>query len=664
MRSIDLARQLAEAGQKDDAQKGYFLALQNKEELDPKEELEAASYLFFSKWDYKLPFTIFISLYNRGFFQAELMDLMLQAFYLPNVQKQQKQYGRNCRALARYPYFFRDGFLDFEALPILFFPFDDDGYIPFFKAENRFGDYINFDDPVIDRYFFGDLENPILAQDVYSQYQLEYLNDNVRKSEWVGRENHIYLHYTDWAQFCTYLQCLDFTQLLKEKKLVFLIEEEISQYPIDFQARFGIDYSQFPVRPVGVREIQRIIWHIQLSTHNGGDFFNEIFYDHPNLIAFESVMFDQVAEIIKEQRKELAKAKKGDGPYPASLKELLQIQNPTDKDLLVAIFMSSSIASHSVDGNCRIVPALFFQPHFSNMVYRPRLNQTGDRAILVSEQYEAIRNSPLFQQFKYVKSFTPMRRPTTSYGATIRFMLNSTQEDDGKDTIMGDAFIDRLLNRSFMVDRSDRLYRDSVLVRFEDGKLNPKATFTALAEFLDIPYTESMTYCSGRTGMNPESLKGNDRGFDPAAIYRTYDEYVNDDDRALLEYFLRDAYQEYGYEFHYYHGETADMDWVKEKLNGIQNLDRLIKESILRWVDYTSKGNKSVTFITNSVAHSQDETADSIAQRRLDIIHEDRLEITELLMKNLLFVNRDNQPLQFMKKLELDPELLEQPLYH
>ena len=28
------------------------------------------------------------------------------------------------------------------------------------------------------------------------------------------------------------------------------------------------------------------------------------------------------------------------------------------------------------------------------------------------------------------------------------------------------------------------------MVRFEDGKLNPKATFTALAAFLDIPYTE------------------------------------------------------------------------------------------------------------------------------------------------------------------------------
>ena len=49
MRTIELARKLAEMGQKEDAQKGYFLALQKEEDLEPKEELEAASYLFFSK---------------------------------------------------------------------------------------------------------------------------------------------------------------------------------------------------------------------------------------------------------------------------------------------------------------------------------------------------------------------------------------------------------------------------------------------------------------------------------------------------------------------------------------------------------------------------------------------------------------------------------------
>lgn len=53
--------------------------------------------------------------------------------------------------------------------------------------------------------------------DVYSQYHLEYLNDNVRKSEWVGRENHIYLHYTDWMTFCAYLQCLELRPLLPGK---------------------------------------------------------------------------------------------------------------------------------------------------------------------------------------------------------------------------------------------------------------------------------------------------------------------------------------------------------------------------------------------------------------------------------------------------------------
>ena len=50
----------------------------------------------------------------------------------------------------------------------------------------------------------------MLAADVYSQYQLEYLNDSVRKSSGWGGRNHIYLHYTDWAVFCSHLQCLSF----------------------------------------------------------------------------------------------------------------------------------------------------------------------------------------------------------------------------------------------------------------------------------------------------------------------------------------------------------------------------------------------------------------------------------------------------------------------
>ena len=171
--------------------------------------------------------------------------------------------------------------------------------MPYYVEEGRFGEVTDYSDPVITRNYFHDLENPILAKDVYSQYELEYLNDNVRLSEHVSRENHVYLHYSSWAEFCAYLQVLNFRKLLADRKLVFLMEDEISQYPIDFKERFGIDYSIYPLRPVGVREVNRLIWHMQLSYHNGGDFFNEIMDAHPNLLSSSSIFHDSMEETME-----------------------------------------------------------------------------------------------------------------------------------------------------------------------------------------------------------------------------------------------------------------------------------------------------------------------------------------------------------------------------
>lgn len=649
--TIDLARRLAELGQKEDAQQAYLLVLQQAAENQPELEMEAASYIFFSEGDYQIAYTTFVSLYNRGFYQAELMDLMTQAFYLPNVEVQKKCYKKNCERLGHYRYLFRKDFLAFEDLPILFFPFNDEGYIPYYKAENRFGEYVNFNDPVIDRYFFKDLENPILAKDVYSQYQLEYLNDNVRKSEWVGRENHIYLHYTDWAIFCAHLQCLSIYSLLRDSKQVFLIEDEISQYPIDFKERFGIDYSKYSVKPIGIREVNRLIWHTQLATHNGGDFFNEIFYGHPNLMSFESIMWDLITKKIDDERIALKKNKNINSFIRM---QLAQIKYPTDKDILVAIFMNNLFISGGLDRNSRIVPAIFFQPHFSNMLYEIKVSADSGKTLLYSEQYESLRTSSLFQQFKYIKTFTPMRRITTSYAATVRFMQDKSMQDF--EGVLPDAVSERVLNRSFMVDRQDRLYRDSVLVRFEDGKLNPKATFTALAEFLDIPYTESMTYCSSSEGINPESLKGNVRGFDPATVYRTYDEFANDAERAFVEYFMRDAYEYYGYDLQYYKGELVDDEWLKEKIKGFTCLNSYIRKT---WHEMLRTADK----------YKKDGVIDEAAiradiQRVIDEHDANRMRIAQLLMAGLRFVNKQGQPLHMMTPLRLDPALLEQPLYH
>ena len=168
MKAIDIARKLAQLEQGEDACRAYTLSLQENNGQDPALDMEAALYILEHEGDYKISYTCFRNLYNQGCFREDTLSIMTQAFYQPNEETLREQYERNCALLKKYPYCFREDFLPFEELPIRFYPYDDNGYLPFFPAEERFGDYINFNDPVISRNFFKDLEKPILAEDVYS----------------------------------------------------------------------------------------------------------------------------------------------------------------------------------------------------------------------------------------------------------------------------------------------------------------------------------------------------------------------------------------------------------------------------------------------------------------------------------------------------------------
>jgi len=662
MRTIDLARRMAELDQAKNACDAYILAL-HQGELAPEEELEAGVYILQSGGDYRIAYTCFRELYNRGEFRKDTLSLMTQAFYDPNVKAQKKRYEKNCKLLAKYPYLFRKDFPSFEDLPIRFYPYDDNGYVPFYVGEERFGEYINLKDPVVSRNFFKDLENPILADDVFSQYELEYLNDNVRDSECVGRENHIYLHYTSWAVFCAYLQCWNLRCLLESKKLVFLMEDEIGLYPIDFKKRFHLDYSGMPVKPLAIREVTRMIWHGQLSTHNGGDFFNEVFDAHPNLITMASPLMSNVEEAVAyvraglEDSGSLAEAQERLGFWenPRLVEELYRNRARTDKDILVALFLRHKRDTQFLDENSRIAPALFFQPHFHNIHYAIQAD-SGGQAELCSEEYEKLRTSPLFQGFPYIKTFVPIRRPTTSHGATVRFMNWQFRHSpkDGKKRLMGDELSERVLNRSFMADRQDRLCRDGVIVRFEDGKLNPKATFTALAAFLDLPYTESMTYCSDRGERDPHPET---KGFDPAPVYKTYDEFVNDSERIFIEYFLRDAYACYGYDFHYYDGTPMNRERMEELMKHFDTIDGYIREARALAADQEEPDGIK-----------QPETVEAFRRQTVDDyiqgVRENRRAVVDVLMDELRFVGQRGQPLHMMPMLKPDPALLVQPLYH
>jgi hypothetical protein len=669
-RSLEIARKLVGLGKDKEAAKAYKVALNEGIGDDPAAELEAALWNLQFGTDYQISYTVLHKLHCEGLFRNEAFSIMTEAFYAPNVKELKSKYERNCKLLKKYPYFFRKDFVPFEELPILFYPYSDNSYIPYYIAENRFGELIDFKEPVIRHHFFHDLENPILAKDVFSQYELEYLRDNVRDSTYIARENHIYLHYTDWEVFCSYLQCINVRTLLEGRKFVFLIEDEISEYPIDFKKRFGIDYSKNTLKPIDIQEVHRVIWHTQLSTHNGGDFFNEIFDSHPNLIIRASLMMDNVEDAISRLQKELEKmgsvqdAAEATGDWDSRyLRELYLMKNPTAKDFLVGIFLNDKIATAGLDYSSRIAPALFFQPHFGNMEYMAEMDARG-RAVLISEQYEEIQKSPILRNFKYIKTFTPMRRITTSYAATVRFMEGISKDswvnprEDGKHAVVGDAVTERIMNRSFMLDPHERLYKDSVLVRFEDGKLNPKATFTALAAFLDLPYTESLTYCS-EYGERDPITPGNAVGFGTEALYRTYDEFANDAERCLIEYFMRDAYKYYGYDFHYYNGEDVGMERIKELVAGCTTINKYIRDTYRPVLMEEAKDGHTLR-----PGKNLEESVEILLDEAEERMNGERLRTFEVLQNGLNFVNRAGQPLHMMPKLELDPALLEQPLYH
>lgn len=226
-----------------------------------------------------------------------------------------------------------------------------------------------------------------------------------------------------------------------------------------------------------------------------------------------------------------------------------------------------------------------------------------------------------------------------------------------------------VLNRSFMVDWQNRLFKDSRLVRFEDGKLNPKATFKALAAFLDLPYTESMTYCSLFGERDPESLEGNDIGFSTAAIYRTYDDYACDAERAFIEYFMRDVYEYYGYDFHYYQGQPVDKIQVLAWVRNFEKIDKFMRQSLSRvFAKQAAEQLAEQQKVDEKLRPELMPMAEKkVTQAMLEVymqrVDANRLKAAQVLMGGLRFVNKNGQPLHMMKKLELDPALLEQPLY-
>ena len=99
---------------------------------------------------------------------------------------------------------------------------------------------------------------------------------------------------------------------------------------------------------------------------------------------------------------------------------------------------------------------------------------------------------------------------------------------------------------------------------------------------------------------------------------------------------------------------------VLELSRQLTTIDRYIGESWLACLKHGMQSDIEVTLDGKARVMLGEEST----KMRLDALQNHREKIMKVLNRGLYFVNRHGQPLHMMPRLELDPALLEQPLYH
>ena len=90
-------------------------------------------------------------------------------------------------------------------------------------------------------------------------------------------------------------------------------------------------------------------------------------------------------------------------------------------------------------------------------------------------------------------------------------------------------------------------------------------------------------------------------------------------------------------------------------------MPRVLRSNAAKQIAEQQKKKK--LFQPELISEAEEKLTKALVGLYMQGIDENRLKAAEILMGGLRFVNKNGQPLHMMKKLELNPALLEQPLY-
>lgn len=501
----------------------------------------------FDQQQYREAFAAFAEIYNQSDDKDErkaIFEMLDEAFYAPNKEDLQINYSENCSLLAAYPYQWGFQKCSVDALPVKIFPVTETEYCLYDKKTQAFSELQVINSGELCDYLFQDLSRPVFRENDCNLYHLQYLEDNIRRSEDYGGDNHIYLYYAGLGELAPLLFFGELKPLLAQQKPVFLIgTENKKRYPVNFKREFQIDYASMGPTPVRVEEVKRVCFWYK-HAHSGSSFsqavlgsLNEVqmIQGHDfnvysqidgeqihEVKAFLDAMTDINTTYTADQISEMLQS----GRYEIHLEGIedfvvwLRQRRPAPHAYTVKeLFCGYALFRYEKRNlNPRIAPMPLYDPH----IWDPGIY------------------SHLILSFPYHTVLTCVREPIMRFIRCQQVGIAGWQEFSTKYLLIHDYACAQFLH--------PELHKCYYGYRFEDLKTKPEIVCRALCKHLNLPYDKAMLMADTVERSSEHIARGiHVKGFDNAPLHWDLSDCLSDFDMVRLKMFYEPIHRYYGY---------------------------------------------------------------------------------------------------------------------
>lgn len=414
---------------------------------------------------------------------------------------------------------------------------------------------------------------PIILEDAYDIEEITWMCDRLRGSDKFGSDNNLYLKYSSWPDFLKSMETLDWTEIARSGKVVFLFSDEQKQKYYPTSAELGTP------APLQIDEIIEIVNSFPRG-FSGSDFFNMILDSHPSLltigwhglssftILWKVFCKDKtVKEAVKHLRKpngneELKLHKvnlshmlkyKYANRLPTFLEGLSAYLNSEEKYGIHDWFKAFYLSANAAVGRKflqRITPAIFYDKHGMNQA-KIQIDFNID-----STEVSTMKNEVL-SGFKYKRYAGIIRSPLGTLGCMNNFLIKDGKKALGwRNSPLASLKIATggmpPYGRGHYIKENDPMFPVSCHVRFEDLKLYPREATEKLCEFLRIPWSETCLHIT--TNGEDSGIVDGTAGFDTRPVYNPHLEHISTLDYYRIELLSAKNFQVWGYKLKYYDG--------------------------------------------------------------------------------------------------------------